>query len=58
MISQASLKQKDLSLHVVKSDIGQLHHAMRKDILVGSIYMDVSKNRDTPKWMVYKGEPY
>ena len=21
-------------------------------------YMDVSKNRDTPKWMVYNGKPY
>ena len=21
-------------------------------------YMDVSKNRGTPKWMVYNGKPY
>ena len=21
-------------------------------------YMDVSENRDTPKWMVYNGKPY
>ena len=21
-------------------------------------HMDVSKNRDTPKWMIYKGKPY
>jgi len=23
-----------------------------------TIYMDVSKNRDTSKWMVYNGKPY
>jgi len=23
-----------------------------------SRYMDVSKNRGTPKWMVYNGKPY
>ena len=22
------------------------------------VYMDVSKNRDTPKWMVYNGKPH
>ena len=24
----------------------------------GQVYLDVSKNRDTPKWMVYKWKPY
>ena len=24
----------------------------------GRLYMDVSKNRGTPKWMVYNGNPY
>jgi len=26
--------------------------------LVGYTYMGVSKNRGTPKWMVYNGKPY
>ena len=25
---------------------------------LGTIDMDVSKNRGTPKWMVYNGKPY
>ena len=26
--------------------------------LTSRVYMDVSKNRGTPKWMVYNGKPY
>ena len=27
-------------------------------IIYEVLYMDVSKNRGTPKWMVYNGKPY
>ena len=28
------------------------------DLIMISQYIDVSKNRGTPKWMVYDGKPY
>ena len=29
-----------------------------REISLQNLHMDVSKNRDTPKWIVYNGKPY
>ena len=35
------------------------HRCLRSEIEIAKRrYMDVSKNRGTPKWMIYNGKPY
>ena len=38
------------------STLLKIYH--RSGILTGTVYIGVSKNRGTPKWMVYNGKPY
>ena len=57
------LRTEHLHTHIISTLAMQLHQPRRQGKLTGKhttrvTYMDVSKNRDTPKWMVYTGKPY
>ena len=39
-------------------DFGWVHEGFEMNIELVTIYMAVSENGGTPKWMVYNGKPY
>ena len=44
---------------IASSNSKKIHQILQVKINIYIyIYMGVSKNRGTPKWMVYKGKPY
>ena len=60
--SAGGLLDEDFFLLLCKSPVAigrvYLNRFIIVKIIVTRTYMGVSKNRGTPKWMVYKGKPY